>query len=209
MLPFPSARPPRALRLCGEPMSQLIRAFVAAEIDEDLRGELAAVIADLERVGAAVKWVAPGNLHWTVKFLGEVPMNEVGEISKAIREVAGAHEPIDGRVVGVAPFPDARRMRMVAARMEEQGRLGKIRDDLEPYMQEFGVPPDGRGFKAHLTMGRVKGSRNLRELSAALEPLAERDFGECRVEGLTLFMSELARSGPTYTRLARIPLGGA
>jgi 2'-5' RNA ligase len=188
-------------------MSQLIRAFVAAEIDEDLRGELAAVIAGLERVGAAVKWVAPENLHWTVKFLGDVPLSDTGEIAKAIGEAASAHEPFDGRVVGVAPFPDARRMRLVAARMEEHGKLGAIRDDLEPFMQEFGVPPDGRGFKAHLTMGRVKGSRNLRELSAALEPLALRDFGECRVDELTLFMSELARGGPTYTRLARISLG--
>lgn len=189
-------------------MSQLIRAFIAVEIDDRLRRELAAVIADLERVGAAVKWVAPGNLHWTVKFLGEVPMNDVGKISAAIGEAAAAHEPFEGRVLGVAPFPDARRMRMVAARMEEGGRLGGIRDDLEPYMQEFGVPPDGRGFRAHLTMGRVKGSRGLRELAAALAACAERDFGACRVEQLTLFMSELSRLGPTYTPLARIPLGG-
>lgn len=190
-------------------MAQLIRAFVAAEIDEDLRAELSAVIAELERIDAAVKWVAPENLHWTVKFLGEVPMNEVGDISKAVAEVAAAHQPFDGRVVGVAPFPDARRMRIVAARMEEGGKMGAIRDDLEPFMQEFGVPPDDRGFRAHLTMGRVKGSRNVRELAAALPAYADRDFGECRVEGLTLFMSELARRGPTYTPLARIPLGSA
>jgi 2'-5' RNA ligase len=188
---------------------KMIRAFLAAEIDEELRRQLGEVIADLEGIGAAVKWVAPENLHWTVKFLGDVPLNETGNIAKAIKEVTAAHEPFDGRVVGVNPFPDSRRMRLVAARMEDGGRLGAIRDDLEPYMQEFGVPPDGRGFKAHLTMGRVRGSRNLRELSAALEVYAGRDFGECGVEALTLFMSELACGGPTYTPLARISLGAA
>ena len=108
----------------------------------------------------------------------------------------------------LGPFPDARKMRLVAARMEDGGRLGAIRDALEPELERFGVPPDGRGFKAHLTMARVKGSRGIGELAEALKPYQEKSFGECRVEGLTLFMSELSPRGSTYTALARIPLGG-
>jgi len=189
-------------------IGKLVRAFFAAEIDERLRKELAAVIEDLRAVGAAVRWVAPGNLHWTVKFLGDVPLNQVGEIAKAAGAALSAHESFAGTVAGVGPFPDGRRMRLVAARMEEGGRLGAIRDALEPEMERFGVPPDGRGFRAHLTMARVKGSRGIGELAEALKPYQEKSFGECRVEGLTLFMSELSPRGSTYTALARIPLGG-
>ena len=189
-------------------MSKLIRAFFAAEIDERLRRELAAVIEELRPIGAAVRWVAAENLHWTVKFLGEVPLNDAGAIAKAAQAALAGHEPFTGAVDGVRAFPDARRMRLVAAHLEESGRLGAIRDDLEPPMQDFGVPPDGRGFKAHLTMCRVKGSRGVRELVEALAPYENRSFGECHVEAITLFMSELARQGPTYTPLARIPLGG-
>ena len=86
--------------------------------------------------------------------------------------------------------------------------MGAVRDALEPFLEDFGVAPDGRGFKAHLTLGRVKGPRRLRELASALEGYASRDFGECWIEELVLFQSELSRSGPTYTRLAGIPLGG-
>jgi RNA 2',3'-cyclic 3'-phosphodiesterase len=109
-------------------------------------------------------------------------------------------------VAGVGSFPDLRKMRLVAARMDDGGRLGAVRDDLEPYMEVFGVPPDGRGFKAHLTMARVKGSRGVRELAEALKEYEGRSFGECRVEEIVLFMSELSRGGPTYTALARVPL---
>lgn len=189
-------------------MSKLVRAFFAAEIDDRLRRELAAVMADLERADAAVKWVEPENLHWTVKFLGDVPMNDIGEIAKAAGAAVAEHGPFVGTVTGVAPFPDPRRLRMVAARMEDGGRLGALCGDLEPYMETFGVPPEGLGFKAHLTMGRVKGSRNLRELAERLAPYENRNFGECRIDELTLFMSELSRQGPTYTVLARIPLEG-
>jgi len=189
-------------------VSRLIRAFFAAEIDDRLRRELSAAMADLERLGAAAKWVEPGNLHWTVKFLGDVPMTSVGEIAAAAEEALAGHEPFTGTVTGVGPFPDARRMRMVAARMDDGGRLASIRDDLELAMEDFGVPPDGRGFKAHLTMARIKGSRGVRELAEALEAWRDRGFGQCRVEELVLFMSELSRSGPTYTALARVPLGG-
>jgi 2'-5' RNA ligase len=186
---------------------KLIRAFFAAEIEEDLRSALVRVIDDLDRVGAQVRWVRPENLHWTVKFLGDVPLLETGKIAAAAREVCVGHRPFGGRVTGVGAFPPGRRLRMVAARLEEGGRMGAIRDALEPPMEEFGVPPDGRGFKAHLTMGRIKGPRRLRELSEALTPYERREFGECWIEELVLFQSELSRSGPTYTRLATVPLG--
>ncbi len=190
-------------------MSQkLIRAFFAVEIDDDLRSQLSRVIDELGGVGAQVRWVRPENLHWTVKFLGDVPLVETGRIAETAREVCALHEPFGGRVPGVGPFPPARRMRMVAARLDEGGRMGAVRDALEPFLEDFGVAPDGRGFKAHLTLGRVKGPRRLRELASALEGYAARDFGECWIEELVLFQSELSRSGPTYTPLARIPLGG-
>lgn len=183
-----------------------MRTFFAAEIDEPLRQELDEVIAGLRRADAAVRWVAPENLHWTVKFLGDVPLEQTGAIAAAARQALAGRAAFAAPVRGVAPFPDGRRMRLVAASMEDGGRLGALRDALEAALEEFGVPRDGRGFRAHLTLGRVKGSRNLDRLAAALGPLADRDFGECRVEALTLFMSELARQGPTYTPLARLPL---
>ena len=187
---------------------KLVRAFFAAEIDEELRSDLAGIIAELDAIGAKARWVRPENLHWTVKFLGDVPLTEVGAIAGAAREALAGHEAIDGRVRGVGSFPPGRRVRMVAASLEEDGRLGAVRDALEPALEAFGVPPDGRGFRAHLTMGRVKGSQRLDELSAALEKYAEADFGECLIEELVLFQSELSRSGPTYTPLARLPLEG-
>ncbi len=186
---------------------KLIRAFFAAEIDEDLRRKLTKVIAELDRVGAQVRWVRPEDLHWTVKFLGEVPWLETGRIADAAREACAAHEPFEGRVTGVGSFPPGKRIRLVAARMDEGGRMGAVRDALEPPLESFGVAPEGRGFKAHLTLGRVKGGRRIRELTDALAPYVEMDLGECYIEELVLFQSELARSGPTYTALARIPLG--
>jgi len=188
---------------------KLIRAFFAAEIDAGLRRQLARVIDDLEAVGAQVRWVRPENLHWTVKFLGDVPWLQTGQIADAAKEVCATHAPFTGKVVGVGPFPPGRSFRVVAARMDDGGRLGAIRDALEPPMTQFGVAPDGRGFHAHLSLGRVRGPRRLAELAQALVAYDRRDFGECRVEELVLFQSELGRSGPAYTALARVPLGGS
>ena len=184
-----------------------IRAFIAAEIDDGLRERLAGIIARLHAADARVKWVRPENLHWTVKFLGEVSLLETGAIAEAAARVCARHRPFEGRITGVRAFPPGRRLRMVAAAMDEGGLMAALWDDLEPAMEEFGIAPDGRGFKAHLTMGRIKGSRNLEALQELLRPLETQELGECFFEEVTLFQSELGRSGPTYTALARIPLG--
>jgi len=45
---------------------------VAILLEDAVRGELAAAIERLRPISRDVAWVSPGNLHLTVKFLGNV-----------------------------------------------------------------------------------------------------------------------------------------
>src|SRR6266568_1130513 len=49
-----------------------IRTFVAIRLDETVRAALGAAIEGLRGVARDVAWVAPENLHLTLKFLGQV-----------------------------------------------------------------------------------------------------------------------------------------
>jgi 2'-5' RNA ligase len=54
----------------------------------------------------------------------------------------------------------------------------------------------------------VKFARDPRRLRSAVEPLAEEDFGAVACDEATVYTSELGPEGPTYTAVARAPLGG-
>lgn len=47
-----------------------VRLFVAVEITEEIQKRLSAFQNALKKAGADVSWVAPENLHITLKFIG-------------------------------------------------------------------------------------------------------------------------------------------
>ena len=72
----------------------MIRAFLAIELPEALRLGLAQVQEELKRSRADVRWVAPGNIHLTLKFFGNVPDDEIDPLAQAAREVAAETRPV-------------------------------------------------------------------------------------------------------------------
>ena len=65
--------------------SEQIRSFIAIELPEEVREGLARLRKELERDGHKfVKWVDPGGIHLTLKFLGNIPSKRVAEIAEAI-----------------------------------------------------------------------------------------------------------------------------
>ena len=73
-------------------MSDSIRTFVAVEMAPAVRDAAVAVIDDLRKAGADVKWVARENMHLTLQFLGQVPADTINDVCLAVTE-ALAGEP--------------------------------------------------------------------------------------------------------------------
>ena len=65
-------------------MVESVRAFVAIELSSEMREALGELIARLKGTGlSGVRWVNPEAVHLTLKFLGNVPRAQVGEITTA------------------------------------------------------------------------------------------------------------------------------
>ena len=189
-------------------MPRRIRSFVAVEVGEYARESLERGIERLRAAGADVRWVRPGNLHLTVKFLGNVEMTQTGEIAGALADACAPFSPFEGELRGLAPFPSARKMRVVAVRFTAEAELARLARAVDEALVPLGVPHESRPFRAHLTLGRVKNPKNAGPLAAMLAERADMSFGEVGVDAVGLFQSELTRSGPIHTRLATAPLGG-
>jgi 2'-5' RNA ligase len=188
-------------------MNQL-RAFIAIETPEGVRSRVTRLIERLRAADAAVKWVEPKNLHWTLKFLGDVEMAETPEICRRMAEVAARFEPIEVAVGGLGAFPDLKRPRTVwVGASEGQEALAALNEALEESLAEMGFNRERRRFSAHLTIGRVRSSKNVDQLTELIEKSADFTAGGTVADEIVLVSSQLERGGPLYDIMGRAELG--
>ncbi|MFQ6132194.1 MAG: RNA 2',3'-cyclic phosphodiesterase [Armatimonadota bacterium] len=185
-----------------------VRSFVAVLLDHALRERLADAIRELRCHRADVKWVEPGNLHLTLKFLGPVAEERLPAVEQMVGQVAAAAGAFDLTCRGLGAFPNLRRPRVVWAGVQQGAKeLTELAKGLDARLQELGFQREKRPFSAHVTLGRVKSPINLHRLTEAVEGQQEADFGPMRVTAVHLMKSTLTPSGPIYAVVQESALG--
>ena len=191
-------------------MKRTVRTFLAVEIDAAVRNRAEGLIKTLAAAGADVKWVEAKNLHFTMKFLDEVALNEIPRISAAVARAAATIEPFDLEVRGAGAFPHAARPKTVwlGAGVGAEAMIA-LHGALERALGKFGFRKEHRRFTPHLTLGRVRSSGPAVEaLGDLLKSQADFSAGQCRAREVVMFSSDLTSEGPLYEALSRAKLGG-
>jgi len=188
-------------------MKQTVRTFVAVEMPADVRARAVKLIEILAGVGADVKWVAPENLHITLKFLGEVELKETARICEAMQKAAFETPPFSLTLLGAGAFPNVHRPRTIWLGAEDDAPMRALHQQLETRLQKLGFRKDGRRFHAHLTLGRVRrGGPAMADLGRLLQEHTTFKAGTAPISEVILFASHLDRAGPTYEPLGRARL---
>lgn len=192
-----------------------MRSFIAVELDDAIRRKLADVIRQLQRHGLPqdVKWVRAGNIHLTLKFLGDVEDNLLPEICRALTELAGQFDPFEFEISGLGRFPPRGAARVIWCGIEQGAEdLEALAEAVDIACNELGFPLENRKFSPHLTLARIKAPRVGHEVREALEKINAvttapgENIAIQSVDQITLFHSELTRSGPVYTPMHHAPL---
>ncbi|HRU07156.1 MAG TPA: RNA 2',3'-cyclic phosphodiesterase [Candidatus Brocadiia bacterium] len=186
-----------------------MRAFLALEMSESIRQNLARLQSGLRPALKGVRWVEPQSLHLTLKFLGDVAGGFAEQAGPALAACAAA-APVSKLVCqGVGAFPDARRPRVVWVGLaEDPPMLAALSHALDRAAAAFGVAPEDKPFRAHVTIGRVKEPKPAPGIAAALAAQAGFVAGAMEAREIVLMKSDLRPAGPVYTPLARFALGG-
>lgn len=189
-------------------MPSQLRLFLALELPPQVRESLEKIQRTLKRTGADVRWVRIGSIHLTLKFLGGVDAERVGEIASAAGSAASASGPLELRPFSAGFFPGARNPRVVWAGLSgDLEELGSLARGLEQALVPLGFPAEKRSFNPHLTLGRVKSNRDKRDLIDSVLDLADWSGPSFQARELILYKSDLNPSGAVYTALERFPLG--
>jgi RNA 2',3'-cyclic 3'-phosphodiesterase len=185
-----------------------LRLFYAVLLPPALQSAIAELQQRLRCHGARVGWGVPENLHFTLKFLGEVPARMLLDLRRVGAETARLCAPAVVTLQGVGAFPNPRSPRVIwvgtGDGAHELGHLARaLHRALEANALFLG---DSKPFAAHCTIGRVRDPRDANGLPAALASEASFTPGSLECTEFHLMLSELSRAGPTYSSLARFPL---
>jgi RNA 2',3'-cyclic 3'-phosphodiesterase len=181
------------------------RLFFALETPAPVKDAVEDLSRRLQRSGADVKWEPRGRYHCTVRFLGETDEDLIPELAATAARIAGSLAAPKVEYAGLGAFPTLRDPRVIWVGLNESGGiLLRLRQELDEAIARLGCPPDTKGFHPHVTLGRVRGKRGMRDLITEMESAT---FGSApaTLGELLLVRSDLRPTGSVYTTLHAFP----
>ncbi len=187
-----------------------VRSFIAIELPDELRLGLNQLEAQL-KLGKQpwVKWVDPYSIHLTLKFLGNIATDRIGEITRAMEEAAQEISPFHLEVKDLGVFPNLRRAQVAWVGIGgEVDKLGQLQQRIESNLVPLGFAPESRAFTPHLTLARVRDQASLDERQRFGQLIISTRFkvGTIEVDAVNLIRSQLTREGAIYSRISSVRL---
>jgi len=183
-----------------------MRAFLAVEIDFRLINKILKVQETLKTADAQVKFVEGENLHFTLKFFGDIKQEQVQQIGNLTENRLENQKSFQMYIKGTGVFPTMERPRVVWLGVEDPEEFSQLQQRLDEDWVRMGFRKE-RSYMPHLTIGRVKGPRNREALIRKIKELELVEIGPLSVDKLVLKKSELTPVGPIYTDIQEFPLG--
>ena len=177
----------------------MVRTFIAIDLPPEVTARVTSCQEILKQSGARLTLVEPGNIHITLKFLGEVEEAMLPPIAGALRSVRMYAFPI--ALNGVAGNPP-QSPRVIWCNVQDAGQCARLHAMVEDALGPLEIPRDTRAYTPHATIARVK--RFDPSLLGQVRAVAQTTFGTCTVPGITLKKSTLTPRGPIYENLTEV-----
>ena len=189
------------------------RVFVAFELDTPCRRALAAVESALKvrlesgaGAGCSLTWVEPSNLHVTIRFLGATPETRLAGLCAAIgRPFTSLSFEVRLDALGVFPGGGPAHT-LWAGTSADTPDAAQVCRELDTRLVEWGLAPEERRFRLHVTLARVRRAGRALDLEV-IRQFRMDPIGPFQVDRITLFESRLQGHGAVYVPLEYGALG--
>lgn len=195
----------------------MIRAFLAVELSQELRAELATVQQELKRRiepemkrDMRISWARPASIHLTLKFLGDMDEQVIDPLRAALEQTIGSQLAVNVPLerLGAFPRPQGPRVLWVGPsenweKGAEAKRIAEIHGAIEQACEGLRFPRETKPFSPHLTLARIKVGERQVGVALAKSGVLDRplSLGSLAVESVVLMKSELKSTGSVYTKL--------
>ena len=191
-----------------------MRLFIAVDPSAEMAARAGRISDRMRSAGVEAAWVPPAQMHLTLHFLGDdVGDADLHRICRAVDTAAAAARPFRLSCAGIGVFPDQQRPRVAWLGIREgTEELVALHDALAALLEPLGFPPEARGYRPHLTLGRFRGGGrrgvDAAVLAESIRAAEDADGGSTMIQRVCLYESRLAREGAAHDRLHAAALRG-
>ncbi len=173
-------------------------------MDKEIKKYLSNIQEDIlkinnNRAQLKMKTVERGNLHISIKFLGDLNRLEIEKISLTLQQLSSKYQPFRinlSKSIGI--FPSTKKPRVIWIGVEKGSReVEKIYHDIERELQGESFYRIDNKFTTHITLGRVKYIKYPNNLIEFMKKIDFKDISQT-VNSIELMESTLTAKGPIY-----------
>jgi 2'-5' RNA ligase len=127
----------------------MLRLFVGIEFPPELKLRLSLLCTALP----GARWIDPGNLHLTLRFIGEIPEDLAADVDEAMGRLRA--RPFTLQLAGTGIF-GGNRPHTLWVGVERDPDLVRLHDKIEHALIRAGIAPEPRRFAPHVTLARLR-----------------------------------------------------
>ena len=154
-----------------------------------------------------IKWVDPNNIHITLKFLGETPVDEIPAITEALKDSIAGIQAFDIKLANTGIFGSYYQPRVIWTGIDASDELLKLTANVVANLEAIGYLSDRQNFVPHLTLGRIKEIKDKAHFQEVLAHFSKFVYQTQHVTGFSLFESNLRKEGPEHIVLEEFTFG--
>ncbi|MDF1570967.1 MAG: RNA 2',3'-cyclic phosphodiesterase [Bacteroidales bacterium] len=176
----------------------LYRTFIAIPVE--VPQVLKETLADLEKkfAGERIRWIDPGQMHITLRFMGDLPEGAVSAIGLRFQSAYSAFTPAVFRLRGLRTFSHRSALKVLWAGVGEEGVFYDLHAATVGLLDGIVPVDDNSGFRPHLTVARMKQLREPVRLRNEIARFRNKDFGTSALKRVVFYRSVLRPSGAVY-----------
>src|SRR6476646_3771428 len=175
-----------------------MRLFVAVPLPPPAQAAAVDLLRAVRPLEWPVRWVRDEGLHFTLKFFGEVTSDRVEAIEELVQFATAGMTPMELQLTAAGAFPTSRRPRVLRLEVSAGPDLELLQDRLERGGEQIGFAPEGRPFRPHVTLGRVREGQRL-PADAMRHIESWRAGTSFLADQIVLYESRQTRDGPAYS----------
>jgi RNA 2',3'-cyclic 3'-phosphodiesterase len=182
-----------------------MRAFLGISVPKEMKTSI--ISAQNKFSGFDIKFVEPENLHFNLRFFGEINEEDAGKVKTLLGEALRNLRPFEIKIAGMGAFPNKDYIRVVWIGVKDgHQEIVSLAEAVQGSIQSLGFEAEEK-FVPHLTLGRVRSGRNKEELSKLLDKTVDLEIGTMKVDEVKMFQSKLGPNRPIYEEVFSVKIG--